>query len=92
VANTASRVSDIARVARNEMYVELGDCLAGGCPVVESHVVARRLVQILNDRSGLGDQRKHLFLFVQGEIPPAIGCPVRHDECVAGVHRKSIPD
>jgi hypothetical protein len=72
--------------------VKLGDGLAGGYAIVETHVVPSRLVQIVDDRPGPGDELEEPGLFVRGEIPPAACDSVGDDKGMTGVHGEQIPD
>ena len=92
VADAAARVGGIARKARDEVNVEVGDGLASGFADIDSDVEAVWTVAALDFLLRRVDGCQNFGLLFRSGFEPTRDMSLGNDECVSTGNRKSIPN
>lgn len=94
MADTTAGIGHVAMIARDDVDVDVGDCLARRCTGVEADVVAIGFwveFQVKNVL-GLFDNGHECGLFLIGCVEPCFHDPAGGDEDMAGRDREAIED
>lgn len=70
MTNATSRVRHIARIARNDVKVEMCDRLTGGNTAVEADVVAVGVVPVVEPTLYLVNETDNVLALLSRRVPP----------------------